>query len=129
KLPLCDLATALRCRMPYGFVRSIRQLLDFIFPLLGTTMLVFLRRGFGSRALGLKHLFWGSVALGYVAFSVEPGDIADAMRARGWDRETVQQCADNPTKILYANFSCAQHLPAAHARLSTPLDTTPYMQY
>ena len=115
--------------MPHHLIIALRKTLGFFVPFFGTTALVFLRRGFGVRALGLKHLLFGGFLLFWIAFHVEPEDVLEGGRQRMYALELIGLCQREPGARLSGGTTCAQQLPEALARVAHRMDLHPYMHY
>jgi hypothetical protein len=103
------------------------KFLAFIRPILGNTVLVFLRKNIGARALPLHHVLLGAVTLSLVSFGVEPGDLEEVIARRAQAEQTIRQCAASATGYLNGTYPCAAHVPQLKAMLlSEPIDLFPY---
>lgn len=85
----------------------VRQLFLSVIGIPAMTVLVFLRIGFGQRALGLGHLFAGVLILGSFAELVEPGDIETARATR--ERILMHTPAPTPSAAASAPSAARPH--------------------
>lgn len=122
--------------MPYWILVQLRRLLLQAFTAPAASVLVFLRIGFGQRALSPLHLVIGVAALGAFAQFIEPQDIANARDARA---PTAQHLPAATFPGLPQSRPLPSEPPAAAgktdaeaphpAMLAKSFDDTPYMRY
>jgi hypothetical protein len=115
--------------MPEDMAKTIRNIVLFFAEPFLMTGRVFLRKNFGARAILFRHVVFGGLILYWVAASIEPEDHRDFGRQREYAEQAIRECHDSAQGVLYAGWSCADHLQHARMVLARSPDTLPYMFY